>query len=645
MKKILHITTTYFLYSFSPFSFAGSWFYLSSVTGGCRHAFGFMVVRRGGNRSHKNTAHTLAARRGTTRTIFFYHNNIIQSILRKEQYSGDYRSATDDYFYSTTSSTTSRKLFSLGSRKKRQGTRRQVSCRLLLHPRSQEEEEEKKVQRNDSPTSPSDINNGATWIHIGNINWYLPSEKVERYFMSDFFENLPILTFYLKPKSNKPRDEGKFHGGSVKIEFETNVAAQQAMERMQQRHCHEKHDSESSIGQLRFHWITVNPPQHFEKRHENMNQSSTVERIQHRKYRAEKYARQRLRKGQETDALLKILEPLWEVRPTTVMDVLDAPELDWDSVPSPIDPIRGGGLRQGTPRGSRKQAQVEAILYVLRTLFQDIDQNETESEKEADDPRRKIVIADLASGAGNLSLPLAWFFKDIDATVLAVDINPRALERLKKRAADIGVKVQTLVRDLEELTSLDTSRGEAIDYLMKHNCQAIVSLHACGAASDLAIEAAVAHDLPFVVSPCCIAKANQVRDTSGNNSSHSNSMLDLNSSQRSGAPVRITYPRSKELETFCLEHSLLNDYPLIMTAADYSVGEKDQNHLVNQKRGKMSKHIVDLDRLKWAEERGYYVRIMNIPRLGIYPKKELLLGARRGSKAAERLSLLPTNSA
>jgi hypothetical protein len=394
MKKILHITSTYFLYSFSPFSFAGSWFYLLSVTRGCRHAFGFMVVRRGGNRSHKNTAHTLAARRGTrTTSTFFYHNNIIQSIHHKEQYSGDSCGADDDYFYSTTSITTSRKLFSIGSRKKRQGARRKFSCRLLLHPRSQEEEE-KRVQRNDSPTSPSYINNGTTWIHIGNINWYMQSEEVERYFISDLFENLPILTFYLKPKSNKPRDEGKFHGGTVKIEFETNLAAQQAMERMQQqqRHCHEKHGSESWIGQLRFHWITVNPPQHFEKRDENINQSSTVERIQHRKYRAEKYARQRLRRGQETDALLKILEPLWEVRPTTVMDVLDAPELDWDSVPAPIDPIRGGGLRQGTPRGSRKQAQVEAILYVLRTLFQDIDQNETEGEKEADDPRRKIVI-------------------------------------------------------------------------------------------------------------------------------------------------------------------------------------------------------------------------------------------------------------
>jgi SAM-dependent methyltransferase len=344
---------------------------------------------------------------------------------------------------------------------------------------------------------------------------------------------------------------------------------------------------------------------------------STLERIQHRKKRAEKYARQRLKRGEETDALLKILEPLWEVRPFTVMDVLDAPELDWDSVPWEIDPVRGGGLRHGTLRGSRKQAQVEAILYVLRTLFQDYP-DETKKDEIAGttlDSQKKIVIADLASGAGNLSLPLAWFLKDIHATVLAVDINPRALERLSKRAEDIGVEIQTLVQDLEKLSSVEVVGGgeTTMDYLMNLNCQAIVSLHACGAASDLAIEAAVARDLPFVVSPCCIAKANHVRKANNVDSRKGEILPNLISSQRSGAPVRITYPRSKELETFCVERAVLNDYPLIMTAADYSTGENAKHNVIHQQRGKMSKHIVELDRLKWAEERGYYTRIISIP--------------------------------
>mmetsp|Transcript_16588 Transcript_16588/g.31425 ORF Transcript_16588/g.31425 Transcript_16588/m.31425 type:complete len:669 (+) Transcript_16588:40-2046(+) len=541
---------------------------------------------------------------------------------------------------------------------------RQLSRRCLSHcPQEELTIRNSQLSTNlISNTAITSTSSNGTWVHIGNINWYMECDDVKRYLMCNLFENLSIVGFHLKPKSNKPRDDDKFHGGSVKIEFETNDHARQAMERLlkfrdeqqqEQQQLDQQCDSGSNsslIGLLRFHWM-VPTTQHNDSDIEDntmnpQNQKiTTLERIQHRKNRAEKYARQRLRRGHETDALLQILEPLWEIKPCTVMDELDAPELDWDSVPFVIDPIRGGGLRHGTLRGGRKQAQVEAILFVLRILLQDhhVDDKMVDEKLDNNQSPRKIAIADLASGAGNLSLPIAWFLKDIHATVLAVDINPWALQRLSERAQDVGVDVQTLVQDLEELSSVEMNRGEAtIDYLTSHNCQAIVSLHGCGAVSDLAIEAAVARDLPFVVSPCCIAKANQVREAGSSiNMRNEDSVPNLISSQRSGAPLRISYPRSKQLETFCMEHSVLNDYPLIMTAADYSMGgDSDKKH-IHQQRGKMSKLIVELDRLKWAEERGYYTRIMNIPRLGTYPKKELLLGAKRGSTAAERLSRLP----
>ena len=40
-------------------------------------------------------------------------------------------------------------------------------------------------------------------------------------------------------------------------------------------------------------------------------------------------------------------------------------------------------------------------------------------------------------------------------------------------------------------------------------CDAVVALHACGAASDLAIEQAVARRAPFIVCPCCVGKVAQ----------------------------------------------------------------------------------------------------------------------------------------
>lgn len=567
----------------------------------------------------------------------------------------------DEYFKYSTMQRVGTAAAAVG-RSYQQEKSKQLSRRCLSH-RPQEELKIRNSQMSTNTicnTTITSSSSNSTWIHIGNINWYMECDDVKRYLMYSLFENLSIVGFHLKPKSNKPRDDDKFHGGSVKIEFDTNDHARQAMERLlklrdeqQQQQLDQRRDSGSDmslIGLLRFHWM-VPTNQHNDSDIEDnpmnpQNQKfTTLERIQHRKNRAEKYARQRLKRGHETDALLQILEPLWEIKPCTVMDELDAPELDWDSVPFVIDPIRGGGLRHGTLRGGRKQAQVEAILFVLRTLLQDyhVDDKMVDEKLENNERPRKIAIADLASGAGNLSLPIAWFLKDIHATVLAVDINPWALHRLSERAQDIGVDVKTLVQDLEELSSVEMNRGETtIDYLTSHNCQAIVSLHGCGAVSDLAIEAAVARDLPFVVSPCCLAKANQVREAGSSiNRRNEDSVPNLISSQRSGAPLRISYPRSKQLETFCVEHSVLNDYPLIMTAADYSMGgDSDKNH-IHQQRGKMSKLIVELDRLKWAEERGYYTRIMNIPRLGTYPKKELLLGAKRGSIAAERLSRLP----
>lgn len=86
---------------------------------------------------------------------------------------------------------------------------------------------------------------------------------------------------------------------------------------------------------------------------------------------------------------------------------------------------------------------------------------------------------------------------------------------------------------------------------------------------------------------------------------------------------------------------------MLAAAADYGVGsskeEVDEQELARRRRCRTAKQIVEIDRLQWAKERGYYIRMMEMPRIGpLYPKRELLLGAKIGSSAASRISQLPT---
>jgi hypothetical protein len=112
------------------------------------------------------------------------------------------------------------------------------------------------------------------------------------------------------------------------------------------------------------------------------------------------------------------------------------------------------------------------------------------------------------------------------------------------------------------------------------------------------------------------------------------------SADRSGAPSEVSYPRSDWLKTILPSR---DEYKLLASAADYGVGGScdeavDTAELERRRRCRLSKKIIELDRLRWAKEHGYFVRLLEMPRIGpLYPKRELLLGAREGSPAAEKL--------
>ena len=451
-----------------------------------------------------------------------------------------------------------------------------------------------------------------TSIHVGNINWNIAGANVLDYF-EDVTTGLRVKTIEIKEATSKKRDKDKQHGGSAKLTFISHDDAKEGMARFETDFI--EGDSSTVIGKIKIRWALIDEHAIQKAGYES---ELSEERILHRAQRAEKYARQRRIVAEKTDDIIKSLH-IFTPKGT---EMLVVPKLNWaNDVPDAIDPMRGGGIRKGTERGIRKQAQVEAFLHVLKEALLCEDNGSS---------RNVSKIADLGSGAGNLSLPLAWFLRDLESIrVLAVDINVRALDRLSNRAKEINIEIDTLVEDLSKLSNLNDCDNDPLE-----SCSAVVSLHACGAASDLAIETAVSRNLPFVISPCCIGKGKVLRKPN---------QMPAMSSQRSGAPEGISYPRSRFLQNMVQD----KDYSLILSAADYSAGNMNGSvaakEVEHQQRGKAAKTIVETDRLQWAEERGYFVKMVEIPRLGgLYPKRELLLGAKSGTLTASRISQLST---
>ena len=508
-------------------------------------------------------------------------------------------------------------------------------------------------------------------LYIGNLDWSVPAETYERMF-SGVIDNLVDdekharrtdagllpASIRIKERSNRPRDRNKCHGGSATVSFGTPVAALDGQKALQAL----ADSQDFRIRWARTPMIRSNGIQNGTatpntKRKKNSSRPLTAEQWQHRKERAESYARKRQRVAQKTDAILSTvlatsndiadgatIRKFLDVahldmdgqigsKSSISLHVLDAPPLDWSSCPPGLDPLQGGGLVRNA-RGLRKQAAVEAFSFVVKEALVDRTVSATAGTQQ--------WVADLGCGAGNLALPLAWQLCSIGYRVAGVDFNQQSLDRLARRAKEAGVIVEALNLDLLRLiVEEDSSDNEDNNYL--EDCAAVVSLHACGAASDLAMASAVRHSLPFAISPCCIGKVNTSRTVKENKGKTPHlETAPSETFKRRGAPKEIEYPRSNWLRSAV---PLMDDFRLLASAADYGVnGSSDEaQELVRRQRCQSAKRIVEADRLEWARERGYYVRMLELPRIGPhYPKRELLLGAKEGSAAARRIHHLPT---
>jgi hypothetical protein len=331
-----------------------------------------------------------------------------------------------------------------------------------------------------------------------------------------------------------------------------------------------------------------------------------------------------------------------------------ASEIDWTSIDPALDPIKGGKLRPDSARGARKRSQVEAFVTVLSSLL-----SATAHRRSNDrNSEHGTTIIDAGSGAGNLAIALAGLVLtnantkhgggeggENSVNVLAVDVNDHALRRLAERADAIPIlrpgSVQTLCADIADvrgiLAHIPTTNRDVI----------VVSLHACGAASDMAMNLAFECGAPFVICPCCTAKSLTKRADEKKSNDGPDAAVDVEfdpsaSFKRSGATADIEYPRSDWLKKAFMSIDIDVKYSILAKVADVGLGPQTPSEQREQQR--RAKKIIELDRLVAASERhGYEVRLLRIQDHDplLYGKGDLLLGAKQGSVEANVLMNLP----
>jgi len=187
---------------------------------------------------------------------------------------------------------------------------------------------------------------------------------------------------------------------------------------------------------------------------------------------------------------------------------------DWKSLPPQLDVTHpeGGGVPRA--RGARKREQLRNVFLFVAPLLRR-------------KPTAKVV--DFGCGGGHQTLPLAYHFPD--ATFVLVDAKARSLEVAERRAAAAGLRNVRCVLGFIEDFDEDFDVG--------------VALHACGGASDAAMDKCVEVNAAYVVAPCCVGKIalsfdKDKEDKNENANDNRHNVDDAGGGRAAAAP----YPRS-----------------------------------------------------------------------------------------------------
>ena len=155
-----------------------------------------------------------------------------------------------------------------------------------------------------------------------------------------------------------------------------------------------------------------------------------------------------------------------------------ADKVAWEAWPASVHP-RGGDLPES--RCGRKEEQVRAMLSAASFVVDAVRRAR---------PLDPLRLVEFCGGSGYLALPLGCLFPELQVTLL--DLKPQSVQRARRRLRLSGLRnVEVRQQDVHTF-------DEPFDVG--------VSLHACGALSDVVLRLCVERRAAFVICPCCIGK-------------------------------------------------------------------------------------------------------------------------------------------
>ncbi|XP_065733957.1 glutathione S-transferase C-terminal domain-containing protein isoform X1 [Phocoena phocoena] len=186
-------------------------------------------------------------------------------------------------------------------------------------------------------------------------------------------------------------------------------------------------------------------------------------------------------------------------------------------------------------------------------------------------------IVDFCSGGGHVGIVLAHMLPSCQVTL--IENKELSLIRAKKRSDELGLSNIWFIQANMEYFTGTFNIG--------------VALHACGVATDMVIEQCIKTRASFVTCPCCYGF---IQNTS-----------------------KFNFPKSEQFKKTLSykEHMILCRF-----ADQTAVQLPPQRRLI----GKQCMFLVDLDRARAAEERGYSIQVMSMEPESCSPKNNMIVG-------------------